>query len=126
MRLLRQESKRLTSKSEYQSRTELQRGAIFEKDTEEIQNVFKYAMAVHNQNISTRRLELQAFVDVINTADAFKLSRLTTFFAADESTGGYSLRLSVVDETTETELKCKEYPPEQSKLCYVESQSGVD
>ncbi|XP_047524671.1 glutamate receptor 1-like [Pieris napi] len=51
-------------------------GAIFDQDTEEIQNVFKYAMAVHNQNISTRRLELQAFVDVINTADAFKLSRL--------------------------------------------------
>ncbi|CAK1554887.1 unnamed protein product [Leptosia nina] len=51
-------------------------GAIFDQDTEEIQNVFKYAMSVHNQNISSRRLELQAFVDVINTADAFKLSRL--------------------------------------------------
>ncbi|KAL0851920.1 hypothetical protein ABMA28_000207 [Loxostege sticticalis] len=33
-------------------------------------------MTVHNQNISSRRLELQAYVDVINTADAFKLSRL--------------------------------------------------
>ncbi|XP_050683637.1 glutamate receptor 1-like isoform X2 [Leptidea sinapis] len=51
-------------------------GAIFDQNTEEIQNVFKYAMTVHNQNISTRRLELQAYVDVINTADAFKLSRL--------------------------------------------------
>ncbi|KAI5647011.1 receptor family ligand binding region domain-containing protein [Phthorimaea operculella] len=51
-------------------------GAIFDQNTEEIQNVFKYAMTVHNQNISAKRLELQAFVDVINTADAFKLSRL--------------------------------------------------
>ncbi|RVE51008.1 hypothetical protein evm_004299 [Chilo suppressalis] len=51
-------------------------GAIFAQNTEEIQNVFRYAMTVHNQNISSRRLELQAYVDVINTADAFKLSRL--------------------------------------------------
>ncbi|CAH2103919.1 unnamed protein product [Euphydryas editha] len=53
------------------------RGAIFDQNTDEIQNVFKYAMTVHNQNISSRRLELQAYVDVINTADAFKLSRLS-------------------------------------------------
>ncbi|CAG9136030.1 unnamed protein product [Plutella xylostella] len=53
-------------------------GAIFDQNTEEIQNVFKYAMTQHNQNISSRgRLELQAYVDVINTADAFKLSRLS-------------------------------------------------
>ncbi|XP_013149622.1 PREDICTED: glutamate receptor 1-like [Papilio polytes] len=51
-------------------------GAIFDQNTEEIQNVFKYALTVHNQNISSKRLELQAYVDVINTADAFKLSRL--------------------------------------------------
>ncbi|XP_073955127.1 glutamate receptor 1-like isoform X2 [Choristoneura fumiferana] len=51
-------------------------GAIFDQNTDEIQNVFKYAMTAHNQNISSRRLELQAYVDVINTADAFKLSRL--------------------------------------------------
>ncbi|KAM3969050.1 LOW QUALITY PROTEIN: glutamate receptor 1 [Aphomia sociella] len=51
-------------------------GAIFDQNTDEIQNVFKYAMTMHNQNISSRRLELQAYVDVINTADAFKLSRL--------------------------------------------------
>ncbi|CAG4955577.1 unnamed protein product [Colias eurytheme] len=55
-------------------------GAIFDQNTEEIQNVFKYAMTVHNQNISSRRLELQAYVDVINTADAFKLSRLSKYF----------------------------------------------
>lgn len=54
-------------------------GAIFDQNTEEIQNVFKYAMTVHNQNISSRRLELQAYVDVINTADAFKLSRLSKY-----------------------------------------------
>lgn len=35
-------------------------------------------MLNHNQNISGRKFELQAFVDVINTADAFKLSRLST------------------------------------------------
>ncbi|XP_053623557.1 glutamate receptor 1-like isoform X2 [Plodia interpunctella] len=51
-------------------------GAIFDQNTEEIQSVFKYALSMHNQNISSRRLELQAYVDVINTADAFKLSRL--------------------------------------------------
>ncbi|XP_017305182.1 glutamate receptor 1-like [Diaphorina citri] len=33
-------------------------------------------MLTHNQNTTTRRFELQAYVDVINTADAFKLSRL--------------------------------------------------
>lgn len=55
-------------------------GAIFDQNTEEIQNVFKYALAVHNQNISSRRLELQAYVDVINTADAFKLSRLSKLY----------------------------------------------
>ncbi|XP_026474738.1 glutamate receptor 1-like [Ctenocephalides felis] len=33
-------------------------------------------MQIHNQNISSRRFELQAYVNVINTADAFKLSRL--------------------------------------------------
>ncbi|XP_072930624.1 glutamate receptor 1-like [Epargyreus clarus] len=51
-------------------------GAIFDQSTEETQYVFRYAMTVHNQNISSRRLELQAYVDIINTADAFKLSRL--------------------------------------------------
>lgn len=55
-------------------------GAIFDQNTEEIQNVFKYAMTVHNQNLTGRRFDLQAYVDVINTADAFKLSRLSEFF----------------------------------------------
>ncbi|XP_065349136.1 glutamate receptor 1-like isoform X2 [Cloeon dipterum] len=51
-------------------------GAIFEQGTEEVQAAFKYAMLQHNQNITARRFELQAYVDVINTADAFKLSRI--------------------------------------------------
>ncbi|XP_066994946.2 glutamate receptor 1-like [Anabrus simplex] len=33
-------------------------------------------MLTHNLNLTGRRFELQAYVDVINTADAFKLSRL--------------------------------------------------
>ncbi|KAI5702062.1 hypothetical protein M8J75_016217 [Diaphorina citri] len=52
-------------------------GAIFEQGTDEVQSAFKFAMLTHNQNTTTRRFELQAYVDVINTADAFKLSRLS-------------------------------------------------
>lgn len=52
-------------------------GAIFEQGTEEVQAAFKYAMLQHNQNVTGRRFELQAYVDVINTADAFKLSRIS-------------------------------------------------
>lgn len=52
-------------------------GAIFEQGTDEVQSAFKYAMLHHNKNESARRFELQAYVDVINTADAFKLSRLS-------------------------------------------------
>ncbi|XP_017489042.1 PREDICTED: glutamate receptor 1-like [Rhagoletis zephyria] len=55
-------------------------GAIFEQGTDEVQSAFKYAMLNHNLNVSSRRFELQAYVDVINTADAFKLSRLTIHF----------------------------------------------
>ncbi|KAK9500030.1 hypothetical protein O3M35_001372 [Rhynocoris fuscipes] len=36
-------------------------------------------MLMHNQNVTSRRFELQAYVDVINTADAFKLSRLSKY-----------------------------------------------
>lgn len=52
-------------------------GAIFEQGTDEVQSAFKFAMLTHNQNVTARRFELQAYVDVINTADAFKLSRLS-------------------------------------------------
>lgn len=52
-------------------------GAIFEQGTDEVQSAFKFAMLNHNLNVTARRFELQAYVDVINTADAFKLSRLS-------------------------------------------------
>lgn len=55
-------------------------GAIFEQGTDEVQSAFKFAMLNHNLNVTSRRFELQAFVDVINTADAFKLSRLSKYF----------------------------------------------
>lgn len=55
-------------------------GAIFEQGTDEVQSAFKFAMLNHNINMTARRFELQAFVDVINTADAFKLSRLSKYF----------------------------------------------
>ncbi|XP_018318730.2 glutamate receptor 1 [Agrilus planipennis] len=51
-------------------------GAVFEQGTDEIQTAFKFAVANHNKNLTGRRFELQAFVDIINTADAFKLSKL--------------------------------------------------
>ncbi|XKL65854.1 hypothetical protein PGB90_009274 [Kerria lacca] len=51
-------------------------GAIFEQGSEEVQSAFKFAILTYNKNVSGRRFELQAFVDIINTADAFKLSRL--------------------------------------------------
>lgn len=52
-------------------------GAIFEQGTDDVQTAFKFAISNHNKNESGRRFELQAYVDVINTADAFKLSRLS-------------------------------------------------
>lgn len=54
-------------------------GAIFEQGTDEVQSAFKFAMLNHNLNVTSRRFELQAYVDVINTADAFKLSRLSKY-----------------------------------------------
>lgn len=36
-------------------------------------------MLNHNLNVTARRFELQAYVDVINTADAFKLSKLSKY-----------------------------------------------
>lgn len=58
-------------------------GAIFEQGTDEVQSAFKFAVLNHNLNISARKFELQAYVDVINTADAFKLSRLSEYSNAD-------------------------------------------
>ncbi|XP_034232443.1 glutamate receptor 1 isoform X2 [Thrips palmi] len=51
-------------------------GAIFDQGTDEIRLAFEFAMLNHNHNVTGRRYELEAFVDVINTADAFKLSKL--------------------------------------------------
>lgn len=58
-------------------------GAIFEQGTDEVQSAFKFAVLAHNRNNVTRKFELQAYVDVINTADAFKLSRLSKNCRAD-------------------------------------------
>ena len=52
-------------------------GAIFEQGTDEVQSAFKFAMLNHNQNVTARRFELHSYVDVINTADAYKLSHLS-------------------------------------------------
>lgn len=54
-------------------------GAIFEQGTDEVQSAFKFAMLNHNLNVTGRRFELQAYVDLISTADAFKLSRLSEY-----------------------------------------------
>ncbi|XP_049886195.1 glutamate receptor 1-like isoform X1 [Pectinophora gossypiella] len=50
-------------------------GVVFDQNTEEIQNAFKFAMVQHS-NPNRTRLDFQLYVDIINTADAFKLSRL--------------------------------------------------
>jgi len=54
-------------------------GAIFEQGSDEVQTAFKLAVFKHNQNNTERRFEVQAYVDVIKTADAFKLSKLSEF-----------------------------------------------
>ncbi|CAG9558739.1 unnamed protein product [Danaus chrysippus] len=51
-------------------------GVVFEQHSEEIQEAFKFAMVQLN-TLNKTRLDFQLFVDVINTADAFKLSRLS-------------------------------------------------
>lgn len=51
-------------------------GAVFEQGTDEIQTAFKYALYLHNNNDSQSRFKVEAQVDVINTADAFKISRI--------------------------------------------------
>lgn len=56
-------------------------GAIFEQGTDEVQSAFKFAMLNHNQNVTARRFELHSYVDVINTADAYKLSHLSKSYS---------------------------------------------
>ncbi|XP_015589085.1 glutamate receptor 1 [Cephus cinctus] len=53
----------------------------------------------HNQNTTGRRFELQAFVDVINTADAFKLSRL---ICSQFSRGVFSMLGAVSPDSFDT------------------------
>lgn len=53
-------------------------GAVFDKTTDEIQEAFKLAV-IQFSNANRTRWEFQLFVDVINTADAFKLSRLSKY-----------------------------------------------
>ncbi|XP_031640639.1 glutamate receptor 1-like [Contarinia nasturtii] len=74
-------------------------GAIFEQGTDEVQSAFKFAMLNHNLNVTSRRFELQAFVDVINTADAFKLSRL---ICNQFSRGVFSMLGAVSPESFDT------------------------
>jgi len=38
-------------------------------------------MLNHNQNVTARRFELHSYVDVINLADAYKLSHVSTGYA---------------------------------------------
>ncbi|XP_017877809.2 glutamate receptor 1 [Ceratina calcarata] len=56
-------------------------------------------MLNHNQNTTTRKFELQAFVDVINTADAYKLSRL---ICSQFSRGVYSMLGAVSPDSFDT------------------------
>ncbi|XP_025156825.1 uncharacterized protein LOC112589091 [Harpegnathos saltator] len=74
-------------------------GAIFEQGTDEVQSAFKFAMLNHNQNTTTRKFELQAFVDVINTADAYKLSRL---ICSQFSRGVFSMLGAVSPDSFDT------------------------
>ncbi|XP_049813861.1 glutamate receptor 1-like [Schistocerca nitens] len=75
-------------------------GAIFEQGTDEVQDAFKFAVLTHSQNASSgRRFELQAFVDVINTADAYKLSRI---ICSQFSRGVFSLVGAVSPDSFDT------------------------
>ncbi|XP_068232911.1 glutamate receptor 1-like [Palaemon carinicauda] len=51
-------------------------GAIFDKEARDIIAAFSHALDVYNENTTLRRFELRAYVDIIRTADAFKISRL--------------------------------------------------
>ncbi|KAK7065438.1 AMPA glutamate receptor activity protein [Halocaridina rubra] len=54
-------------------------GAIFDRDSKEIEGAFLHALNQYNQNTSSKHLQLHAFVDIISTADAFKISRLCEY-----------------------------------------------
>lgn len=72
-------------------------GAIFEVGTDEMQAAFRHAVAQFNrmnESVNGRRYELQAFVDIISTADTVKLSRLSesNYFFYRRSTTTSSMR----------------------------------
>ena len=54
--------------------------------TDEMQAAFRHAVAQFNrmnESANGRRYELQAFVDIISTADTVKLSRLSKYSTTD-------------------------------------------
>ncbi|XP_069686217.1 glutamate receptor 1-like isoform X2 [Periplaneta americana] len=51
-------------------------GAIFEQGTDEVQAALGFALLNHNKNVTARRFELHSYLNVISTADAYKLSHL--------------------------------------------------
>lgn len=53
-------------------------GLVFDQNSEEIQSAFKLAMLQYG-TFNRTRLDFQVYVDIINTADAFKLSRLSKY-----------------------------------------------
>lgn len=58
-------------------------GVVFEQGSAEIQSAFAYALTTFTplniSNIPRDKFAFNAYVDTINTADAFKLSKLSNF-----------------------------------------------
>ena len=52
-------------------------GSIFDEEYASIKGAFRYAMEQHNVRNLNR--ELQVYVDIINTRDAFKIARLSEY-----------------------------------------------
>lgn len=96
-------------------------GAIFEQGTDEVQSAFKYAVMNHNRNSTARKFELQAYVDVINTADAFKLSRLSKcdvslLIASGISQSESRITLLTTDEKNENWSRQTDTEPERREI----------
>ncbi|XP_076169974.1 glutamate receptor IB isoform X2 [Ptiloglossa arizonensis] len=82
----------------YPDKIQIVAGAIFEQGTDEVQSAFRFAMSNHNNN-TTRKFDLLVFVQVINTADAYKLSRL---ICDQFSRGVYSMLGAVSPDSFDT------------------------
>jgi hypothetical protein len=54
-------------------------GAVFEQGSTQAQTAFKFALSQKNEPVGDKApdVEFQAFVNIINTNDAFKLSRIS-------------------------------------------------